>query len=74
MQVLTYSITENASVFIEPPPSPPPMATHETTPLDHGAGIQGEPNRKRSRSSTRPTILSDDGAPRKRPRRATKET
>jgi hypothetical protein len=41
---------------------------------DASAAIQGPRTRKRSRSSTRPAILLNDGAGRKRPRRATKKT
>ena len=72
--VLTSRITESASAFAEPPPSPPPMVTHEATRPNPGADTQGAPIRKRTRPPTQPTVLSDDGAPRKRPRRATKET
>ena len=74
VQILTCRITDGASVSAGPLPSPPPMVTRETTPLNPSADTQGASNQKRPRSSTQPTILSVDGAPRKRPRRATKET
>ena len=72
--VLTRRITESPSAFTRPPPSSPPMVVHEATQPDRDADTQEIPNRKRTRPPTQPSVLSDDGAPRKRPRRATKET
>lgn len=72
--VLTRKITGSASAFTGRSPSPPAMVIHEATEPVHGAGTQGAPKRKRTQSSTQPNVLSGDGAPRKRPRRATKET
>jgi hypothetical protein len=46
----------------------------QDTQSDASAAIQGQRTRKRSRSSTKPAIRLNDGAGRKRPRRATKET
>ncbi len=73
VRVLTCRTTESASAFTGPRPSPPPMATYDATRPDPGADTQGAPNRKRTRPLTQPTVLSEDGAPRKWSRRATKE-
>lgn len=67
------SHSESASTLLRRPP-PPPMTVEEATRSDPGAATHEARNRKRARSSTQPTVLPDDNVPRKRPRRATKET
>ncbi|MCJ1282889.1 hypothetical protein MMC26_002215 [Xylographa opegraphella] len=66
--------SESASAFTGPRPSPPPIATYEATRPEPGADTQEAPNRKQTRPLTQSIVPYDDGAPCKRPRRATKET
>jgi hypothetical protein len=74
LPILTFGVIEGTSAATPYPLSPPPRVVDEATRSDPSTTIQGALNRKRARSSTQPTVLPDDGAPRKRPRRATKET
>merc|ERR1712098_616468 len=55
-------------------PSPPRMTADEATRSETQRSHPRSTNSKRSRSSVGPEVLLDDGATRKRPRRATKET
>jgi len=64
----------SASAFTRRSSSPPAMVIHEASEPVHGIVTQGVRRRKRTQSSTQPNVLSGDGAPRKRPRRAIKET
>lgn len=76
--VLTFTITEGARPFTGPPPSSPPVATHEATRPDPGAETRGAPSRKQTLPPSQPTVLSDDadlanGLPPQRKRRGRRE-